>query len=260
VEGEDVPKAEGGEEAPAENAEEAAPAEPEVKVRRALGGGEGGTLRPRPLLALLPRPAADVARRPCVHSPACCAARVRAFSPSLSPRLDTARTPSPPIQHPPNPQELSLDEYEALLAEKKAALNKARAERKVDPSELTGLKELGRRDSEEVLQVGAKEKKVRAKELKVPEKVETAFKFDAGEPRPEFGRGRGGRGGRGGDRGGRGGDRGGARGPPREGGRGRGPPREGGRGEGGRGPAPPRANGPAADINVTDASAFPALA
>jgi hypothetical protein len=103
---------------------------------------------------------------------------------------------------------------------------------------------------------------VRSKELKERETVQTGFRIEAGEAAPrEFGRGgRGARGGgRGGDRGDRGGRGNGGRGPPREGGRGRGPPRDaapasapaGGRG-GGRGPA--------ANINVADDSAFPALA
>jgi plasminogen activator inhibitor 1 RNA-binding protein len=144
---------------------------------------------------------------------------------------------------------MSLEEYEAVMAEKKAALNKARAERKVDASEFAGLKAVVKPEEEE-LQVGAaKEKKVRAKERKVAETVVTGFRVETNEPRAEFGgRGRGrGRGGGRGDFGGRGGGRG----------------REGG----GRGPAPARApapargggRGPAADINVTDTSAFPAL-
>jgi plasminogen activator inhibitor 1 RNA-binding protein len=128
---------------------------------------------------------------------------------------------------------MSLEEYEAVMAEKKAALNKARAERKVDASEFAGLKAVVKPEEEE-LQVGAaKEKKVRAKERKVAETVVTGFRVETNEPRAEFG--------------GRGGGRG----------------REGG----GRGPAPARApapargggRGPAADINVTDTSAFPAL-
>ncbi len=39
-------------------------------------------------------------------------------------------------------KEMSLDEYEALLAEKKAELNKARAARTVDASEFANLKAL----------------------------------------------------------------------------------------------------------------------
>jgi plasminogen activator inhibitor 1 RNA-binding protein len=143
-------------------------------------------------------------------------------------------------------QELSLEEYEAQLAEKKAALNKARAERKVDASEFEGLKAVVKPEEEE-LQVGAsKEKKVRAKERKVAETVAVGFRVETNEPRAEAG-GRGRGRGRGGDRGGRSGGRG------RDGGR------EGGRGAV-RAPAPrPAGRGPAAAINVGDTSAFPAL-
>jgi plasminogen activator inhibitor 1 RNA-binding protein len=153
-----------------------------------------------------------------------------------------------------NPQEMSLEEYEAVLAEKKAALNKARAERKVDASEFDGLKAVVKPEEEE-LQVGtSKEKKVRAKERKVAETVAVGFRVETNEPRAEAGgRGRGGRGGRGGDRGGRGG-----RGGPREGGRGA--ARESAPRAPRVAPAGGRGAGPAANINVGDDSAFPALA
>ncbi|KAF8059754.1 hypothetical protein HT031_005162 [Scenedesmus sp. PABB004] len=122
-------------------------------------------------------------------------------------------------------KEMSLDEYEALLAEKKAELNKARAVRQIDASEFANLKVVKKDEEaeENPLEVSsAKEKKgPRAKALKEVVKVETSFKVvDTGAP-PSFSSDRGGRGGRGGrfgDRGGRGGRFGGDRGGGRFGG------------------------------------------
>jgi plasminogen activator inhibitor 1 RNA-binding protein len=153
----------------------------------------------------------------------------------------------------PEAKEMSLEEYEALMAEKKAALNKARAERKVDASEFDGLKAVVKPEEEELQVGGAKEKKVRAKERKVAETVATGFRVETNEPRAEFGgRGRGrGRGGAG-----RGEGRGAGRGA---GGRGRGDYAPRAAPAGGRGAPAPRAAGGAA-INVGDDSAFPALA
>jgi hypothetical protein len=45
-------------------------------------------------------------------------------------------------------QEVTLDEYEAMLAEKKAALNKARTVKEVDTSEFANLKAV-KKDEEE---------------------------------------------------------------------------------------------------------------
>lgn len=104
-------------------------------------------------------------------------------------------------------------------------------------------------------QVGAKEKKVREKERKVAQTVETGFKIESNEPRADAG-GRGRGRGRGEGRGGRfGGDRPAGRGPRPDFGRGRGPaaaaaPTRGGSGGRGGGGA----------INTDDSAAFPALA
>lgn len=133
-------------------------------------------------------------------------------------------------------KELSLEEYEAILAEKKAELNRARQARTIDTSEFENLKILNKDEEEQEnpLEVSSsKEKKgPRAKERKEVQTVETGFKVvdtTTGDRR-----GRGDRGSRGGGRGrgfgGRGGDR------PYSGGRGRG-----------------------AAINVEDTRAFPSL-
>lgn len=121
--------------------------------------------------------------------------------------------------------QLSLEEYEAELAEKKKLLNKAAttqevdmsafagltlAEKKTDPDEdifgLTVTKEAGARKAGVIK--GAKEKKT----------IDAGFKIESGDSAPaagrgsrDGGRGRGGRGGRGRD-GGRGGARSGGRG------------------------------------------------
>lgn len=140
------------------------------------------------------------------------------------------------------PKEMTLEEYEAILAEKKAELNKARQARSIDTSEFANLKMINKDEEEQEnpLEVStSKEKKgPRAKERKEVQTVEVGFKVvdnNAGERR---GRGdRGGRGGRGrgfgGPRGGGGGDR----------------PYSGGRG----------GRGGSAAINVEDTSAFPSL-
>jgi plasminogen activator inhibitor 1 RNA-binding protein len=146
-------------------------------------------------------------------------------------------------------KEMSLEEYEAILAERKAELNKARQARTIDTSEFANLKILNKDEEEQEnpLEVStSREKKgPRAKERKEVQTVEVGFKVGdttAGERR---GRGdRGGRGGRGGGRGfggGRGGDR--PERPER--------PYSGERaGRGGRG---------STAINVEDTSAFPSL-
>eukprot|EP00798_Chlamydomonas_sp_ICE-L_P002459 gene2459-8777_t len=169
-------------------------------------------------------------------------------------------------------KQMSLDEYEAVLAEKKAALNKKAAEKKVNMDEFKGLKTYVRVEtSDEITGVELSKHKEAAEKVaeevaEVAEKVskkkttlETSFKYDAPEPTRE-----GGRGGRGEGRGGRGGERR-DRGGRGEGGRGG---RGGGGGRGGDRPAPssaPRAAGagraPAmGSLAIDDASAFPSLA
>eukprot|EP00879_Flechtneria_rotunda_P001677 GHRR01001837.1.p1 GENE.GHRR01001837.1~~GHRR01001837.1.p1 ORF type:complete len:348 (+),score=117.88 GHRR01001837.1:182-1225(+) len=140
-------------------------------------------------------------------------------------------------------KELTLDEYEAMLAEKKAELNKARQARTIDTSEFANLKPLKKdeQEDENPLEVSnSKEKRgPRAKERKEIVTVETNFQVGAPEPRSN--RGRGERGGRGrGGRGSFGRSNGGDRPERPYGGR-------GGRGERG------------AHINVEDTSAFPSL-
>jgi len=164
----------------------------------------------------------------------------------------------------PSDNEMTLEEYEASIAAKRAALKKTAAPAKADSSAFAGLTAFKRVDVEaEVSELTALEKEKKAREAATATKKERqtlvpAFRVGGGDaPRGESGGGRGsGRGGdrdRDGDRGGRGGGRG--RGG--EGGR-------GGRGEGrgrGGGPSGPRAprtsSGPAPPIN--DASAFPTL-
>jgi hypothetical protein len=170
---------------------------------------------------------------------------------------------------------MSLEEYEALLAEKKAALNKKAEARSVDPSELKGMKTFERKAEEDQAALGLemsnkKEKKgPKAKERKEVQVLETGFKVAGDAPAFGGGRGRGGRGGRGGDRGGgRFSDRSdrperpersysGGRGEGSGyGGRGGGGDRGGysrGGGYGGRG------GGRGTSINVSDESAFPSL-
>lgn len=148
-------------------------------------------------------------------------------------------------------KEMSLDEYEALLAEKKAALNKKASTRTVDISEFANLKAVNKDEEEEENPLGvstSKEKKgPRAKELKAKEVLQANFKVATETAGFGERRGRGDRGGRGGrgrgfsGRGERSGDR------PERGG-------FGGRGDRPRGPA-----GPGAAINVEDTSAFPSL-
>jgi len=146
---------------------------------------------------------------------------------------------------------MTLEQYEAMLAEKKAELNKARVVKTIDTSEFDNLKVVNKDEEEEEnpLEVSsAKEKKgPRAKERKEAVKLVPAFKIESSETSggrfgDRRGRGeRGGRGGRGGfGRGGRGSSGGGY-----GGGYG------GGRGGSGRG---------GANINVEDTSAFPSLA
>ncbi|KAG1665614.1 hypothetical protein FOA52_003261, partial [Chlamydomonas sp. UWO 241] len=186
-------------------------------------------------------------------------------------------------------KEMSLEEYETQLAEKKAALNKKAAvkegfkafERTTTEDEVTGVELANKKAIEE--------KVAKVKAAKAVVKVETGFKIETAEekaPVREFG-GRGGRGGRGEGRGeGRGGGRGGdrpfsGRGEGRgRGGEGRGPRPEGGRGEGGgrgrgdgRGPRPERSDRPEAPrperpaggrgggaaIAIDDTAAFPSL-
>jgi plasminogen activator inhibitor 1 RNA-binding protein len=176
-------------------------------------------------------------------------------------------------------KQMTLEEYEAVLAEKRAGLNKEAKTRQVDTKAFEGMQvrqaRKDKEDEEDVLtyKKGKGPKQVREKPLKERETVETSFRIaddNAGGGFRGRGRGRGRgegsfRGSRGGDRGeGRGGEgrgdrpyggdrpfrgRGGYNGGRGEGGRG-----EGGRGYGGRGPA-----GPAGNINVDDQSAFPTL-
>lgn len=150
---------------------------------------------------------------------------------------------------------MTLEQYEAMLAEKKAELNKARVVRTIDASEFANLKVVNKDEEEEEnpLEVSTgKEKKVRAKERKEKTVLPAEFKVESsdnagGRFGDRRGRGdRGGRGGRGGGgfRGGRGSSGGGDRG-----GYGGDRPYGGGRGGGGRG----------ANINVEDTTAFPTL-
>jgi len=150
-------------------------------------------------------------------------------------------------------KEMTLEQYEALLAEKKAELNKARVVKTIDASEFANLKVVKKDEEEEdnPLEVStSKEKKVRAKERKEPNKLEgLGFKVESAESA----------GGRFGDRRGRGGDRGG-RG---RGGFARGRGSSGGGYGGDRGADRPFAGrggrGGGASINVEDTSAFPSL-
>ena len=153
---------------------------------------------------------------------------------------------------------MTLEEYEASIAAKRAALKKAPAPAAAKSTEFAGLTAFKRVDVEaEVSELTALEKEKReraAKEAKKGREVLVpAFRVGGGDaPRGEAGGGRGGgRGGRGGDRDRDGGGRGGGRGRG-EGGRG------GGRGGGSSAPRAPRtSSGPAPPIN--DSSAFPTL-
>jgi len=99
---------------------------------------------------------------------------------------------------------MTLEQYEAMLAEKKAELNKARVVKTIDTSEFDNLKVVNKDEEEEEnpLEVSsAKEKKgPRAKERKEAVKLVPAFKVESSETvGGRFGdrRGRGDRGGRG---------------------------------------------------------------
>lgn len=163
-----------------------------------------------------------------------------------------AEEPAPPVVE--EVKELSLEEYEQQLAEKKAALNKARAARTIDASELTGLKALERKEEDNPLGLSSmKEKKApKAKERKEVAKVEAGFRVE----RDDGGRGYGDRGGRGGrGRDGRG--RGSGRGP--RGGREGGGFYGGGGGDRGNSYRGGHSNAHGASINMADESAFPSL-
>lgn len=75
---------------------------------------------------------------------------------------------------------MSLEEYEAILAEKKAELNKARQARTIDASEFANLKMINKDEEEQEnpLEVStSREKKgPRAKERKEVQTVEVGFK------------------------------------------------------------------------------------
>lgn len=152
---------------------------------------------------------------------------------------EVAAEEAAPVQE--EEKELSLEEYEQQLAEKKAALNKTREVAAVDMSAFKGMKTLEKKKEEDdTLGLELSNKKEKAAEKAKPKKestaktvVETGFKVGIEESRP-----RGGRGGRGGR------------------GSGDGPRPMSARGRGGRG-APRDAAGPAIAIN--DNSAFPSL-
>lgn len=142
-------------------------------------------------------------------------------------------------------KQMSLEEYEAMLAEKRAALNTQREAAKIDDAQLSGLKAFEKPEEEDIFGsvAGGKTKAVREKERKERETIDVGFRIQSADEV------RGGRsGGRGGDRrgGGRGGDRRGSRGG---GGAGAARGNQRGGGRGGRG----------ANINVNDTSAFPTL-
>lgn len=167
-------------------------------------------------------------------------------------------------------KEMTLDEYEAMMAEKQPKINKEAAKPKVDLKQFEGMAVQHARKNKEQEEDDLDLKNRRApktqKEKALKEKVVVEAGFRIGDDGGGFGGGRrGGRGGRGGGRaygdeggygGGRGGDFGGRpRGEPGYGG-GRGGGRANGfRGgfEGGRG------GGRGTNINVDDQSAFPTL-
>ena len=150
-------------------------------------------------------------------------------------------------------KQMSLEEYEALMAEKKAALNAAKeAAFKVDDSQFAGMKTFEKVEEDVDLSLNKNAKVIgsnkagKDKERKeISQILDVGFRVQSEEEK----RAASGRGGRGGDR--RGGDR---RGGDRRGGDRRG----GGAPRGGRGGAAPR-GGRGANINVQDTEAFPSL-
>ena len=73
-------------------------------------------------------------------------------------------------------QELSLEENEAQLAEKKAALNKKAEEKKVDLGDFKGMSTYVRKTTEEVITGVEITKKKEAKEEKAKEEAEKEAK------------------------------------------------------------------------------------
>ncbi len=192
----------------------------------------------------------------------------------------------PPAPAEPEEPQLSLEEYEALVAEKRAGLNRAaKPAAKVDAAQFEGMAVRAKAVVPDAAALAADtglflskpkvtgaHKAGRERERKEVAAVEVGFRVQSEEERrgpagPEGGRG--GRGGRGAPRGGGRGGRGEGRGGGFEGGRGRGefaPRGRGGRGEGaprGRGPGGPGRGAPSsgagAAIKIDDAAAFPSL-
>jgi len=223
-----------------------------------------------------------------------------AASPSPSPEGDAPAVEAV-VEVPAEPEieEMTMQEYEVLMAEKKAALNKAAEVKSISMEEFKGMKTFVRKETElnlEGLEITVKKaikgaNKEEVKEVKPVKKVvETGFRIaetssEGGRGEGGRGRGRGGRGegggrgdrpfsgrgeGRGfGGRGGEGRVEGGGRGDRPFSGRGRGEGRgDGGRpafsaGRGGRGGDAPRAGrgaGRGAEIAIEDTTAFPSLA
>jgi plasminogen activator inhibitor 1 RNA-binding protein len=148
----------------------------------------------------------------------------------------------------PEEKQLSLEEYEALMEEKRAGLNVQReASFKVDKAQFQGMKTFEKQEEDVGLSLNKNSKSIgtnkagRERERKERDVVvDVGFRVQSAEEAPARGGDRGGRG-RGGDRrGGRGGGR-------SSGGRG-GRTSSGGRGRGGN-----------ASINVGDTNAFPSL-
>jgi plasminogen activator inhibitor 1 RNA-binding protein len=181
-----------------------------------------------------------------------------------APAAEGAAEGAAPAPPPPAEEEevtMSLDEYEALMAEKRAGLNAQReAAFKADAAQFDGMKTFEKVEVDVGLgldknaKVHGASRGPRERERKVKEAVQAGFRVaTAEEARPARAEGRGaGRGGRGEGRGGRGEGRGrGGRGEGR-GGEGRGPPRA-------PRPAGPRPAGPGAAIKIDDTAAFPSL-
>lgn len=149
-------------------------------------------------------------------------------------------------------KQMSLEEYETLMAEKKAALNATKeAAFKVDDSQFAGMKTFAKEEEDVDLSLDKHAKVIGAnkgpkdKERKeVSQILDVGFRVQSEEEKRAMSRNRGGD-----RRGGRGGDRRGGRGDDKKSGRGRGGGRGGGRGAGRDGPS----------INVADTTAFPSL-
>jgi plasminogen activator inhibitor 1 RNA-binding protein len=176
-----------------------------------------------------------------------------------------APAPDEPEPEPtPEDNTMTLAEYKAAQAAKKAAEDAAVKEREVE-NEFAGKTAAMKVEEDFLVMKGAKQKKMKKKNVEKAGAVELGFRVakpSAGEDRDGGrGEGRGGRGGRGEGRGGRGEGRGGrgegrgGRGEGR-GGRSDGRGARGGRGGRGRGEGRGRGDAP---VDVMDTSAFPSL-